>query len=54
MGEEVLKSVEPYFLHSSMQDFLIFKYVLQIILAFGEKVAARSPIFSVERKASVK
>ena len=51
MGDEVSKSVEPYFLHSSMQRCLDF---LQVILAFNEKVVIRSPPSSMERKGSVK
>ena len=35
-------------------DVMIFKYVLQVMLAFSEKVVARSPLFSDERKTRVK
>ena len=47
MGEQVSKSVEPYFFTGPRKDVMIFKYVLQVMLAFIEKVAA-------ERKANVK
>ena len=36
------------------KDFLIFKYVLQVILALNEEVATRCPRSSMERKASGK
>ena len=36
------------------KDILIFKYILQVILALNEKVATRCPRSSMERKASGK
>ena len=36
------------------KDILIFKYLLQVILALNEKVATRCPRSSMERKASGK
>ena len=36
------------------KDILIFKYILQVILALNEKGATRCPRSSVERKASGK
>ena len=36
------------------KDVLIFKYVLQVILALNEKVTTRCPRSSIERKASGK